>query len=495
MADGIGQERPLTIFERSQPGRRAYALPELDVPEADPGELIPPALLREEPPALPEVSEPELVRHYVTLSQRNFSIDSGFYPLGSCTMKYNPKVHEQVAALPGFAALHPLQEADGAQGALALLWQLERWVCELAGLPHATLQPAAGAHGEWTGLMLIRAYHDARGEKRGTIVIPDTAHGTNPASVTLAGYRPLAVRTGPGGGVDLDDLERKVDRDTAGLMLTNPNTLGVYDENIVEVARIFHDAGALLYYDGANLNAVMGVSRPGDMGFDIVHINTHKSFSTPHGGGGPGAGPVCCTDELERFLPVPRIVRDEGRFAWDHDRPESIGKVKGYWGNFGVLVRAYAYIRGLGAAGLRDASENAVLNANYLLSRLRDAYDVPFDRRCAHEFVLSARRQKRASGVRATDIAKRLMDYGFHPPTVYFPLLVEEALMVEPTETETRETLDRFADAMLRIAGEASELPDLLKEAPTRAPVHRLDEVRAVRRPVLRQPSPEPSPA
>jgi glycine dehydrogenase subunit 2 len=336
--------------------------------------------------------------------------------------------------------------------------------------------------------MLMRAYHESRGERRSTIVIPDTAHGTNPASVTLAGYRPVAVRTAARGGVDLDDLRAKVDGDTAGLMLTNPNTLGVYDEEIVEVARVFHEAGALLYYDGANLNAVMGVSRPGDMGFDIVHINTHKSFSTPHGGGGPGAGPVACSDALERFLPVPRVRReDDGSFRWDVDRPESIGKVKGYWGNFGVLVRAYAYIRSLGATGLREASETAVLNANYLLSRLREAYELPFDRSCAHEFVLSARRQRRASDVRATDIAKRLMDYGFHPPTVYFPLLVEEALMIEPTETESRETLDRFADAMLRIAQEAEREPELLRRAPSRAPVGRLDEVRAVRQPILRQ--------
>jgi glycine dehydrogenase subunit 2 len=486
-------ERPVTLLEQSVPGRAAYTLPALDVPEVDPTDAIPAELVRDDPPALPEVSEPDLVRHFVKLSQKNFSIDSGFYPLGSCTMKYNPKVHEQAAAMPGFALLHPLQDEDGIQGALELLWRLERWICELAGLPHATLQPAAGAHGELTGLMLIRAHHDARGDERRTIVIPDTAHGTNPASVTRAGYTPVAVKTDRRGGVDVDDLRGKVSEETAGLMLTNPNTLGVFDENITEIARLFHDVGALLYYDGANLNAVMGMSRPGDMGFDIVHINTHKSFSTPHGGGGPGAGPVACTEALERFLPVPRVARrDDGSLRWDFDKPDSVGKVKGFWGNFGVLVRAYAYIRGLGGPGLRDASENAVLNANYLLSKLRDDYDLPFDRVCAHEFVLSARRQKREHEVRALDIAKRLMDHGFHPPTVYFPLLVEEALMVEPTETESRETLDRFAEAMREIAREAAEQPDVLRTAPHTAPVHRLDEVRAVKQPVLRQPRPAP---
>jgi glycine dehydrogenase subunit 2 len=488
-------EAPRTIFEKSVPGRAAYTLPALDVPEADPAALLPAEQLRDEPPALPEVSEPDLVRHYVGLSQKNFSIDTGFYPLGSCTMKYNPKVNEQIAAMPGFSLLHPLQEEDGVQGALELLWRLERWICELAGLPHATLQPAAGAHGELTGLMLIKAHHQSRGQLRREIVIPDTAHGTNPASVTLAGYEPVAVKTDARGGVDLEDLRGKVGEQTAGLMLTNPNTLGVFDENIVEIARMFHDVGALLYYDGANLNAVMGISRPGDMGFDIVHVNTHKSFSTPHGGGGPGAGPVACSEELERFLPVPRVRRGEdGTLHWEYDRPDSIGKVKGYWGNFGVLVRAYAYIRGLGGTGLRDVSENAVLNANYLLSRLRDAYDLPFDRTCAHEFVLSARRQKRESNVRALDIAKRLMDHGFHPPTIYFPLLVEEALMVEPTETESRETLDRFAEAMRAIAEEAAAGSDALASAPHAAPVRRLDEVRAVKRPILRQPRPESEP-
>jgi glycine dehydrogenase subunit 2 len=478
-----------TIYDRSRPGRRASSLPTLDVPAVDPAEALPAGVLRALPPRLPEVSEPELVRHFVRISELNFSIDTTFYPLGSCTMKHNPKINERIAALPGFRDLHPLQEDDGAQGTLELMWRLERFLASIAGLPHVTLQPAAGAQGELTGLLLMRAHHAARGRQRRTVIIPDTAHGTNPASVTLAGYETVHVRTDARGGVDLEDLRRHVDEDVAGLMLTNPSTLGLFDENIAEVAELLHDAGALLYYDGANLNAVMGRSRPGDMGFDIVHFNTHKSFSTPHGGGGPGAGPVAVSDELEAYLPTPTVRRlDDGSFVLDRDRPLTIGKLKSHVGNVGVLVRAYAYIRGLGAEGIREAAELAVLNANYLLARLRGgAYDLPFDRICKHEFVLSARSLKREHGVRALDVAKRLMDYGFHPPTIYFPLLVDEALMFEPTETETREQLDAFVSAMRAIAVEAVEEPDTLKHAPHTTRVRRLDEVRAVKQPVVRQ--------
>ena len=403
-------------------------------------------------------------------------------------MKHNPRVNERLANLPGFRDLHPLQEEEGAQGALELMWRLQEILAEVTGLPGVSLQPAAGSQGELTGLMLVRAYFEQRGEsaQRRKVVIPDTAHGTNPASVTMAGYELTNVRTDARGNIDIEDLRAKVDEHTAALMLTNPSTLGLFDENIEEIARIFHGAGALMYYDGANLNAVCGISRPGDMGFDIVHINLHKTFSQPHGGGGPGGGPIAVRSRLEPFLPAPQVVRrDDGSFGLDHDRPLSIGRVRGFTGPFGVFVRSYAYIRSYGPL-LRDMSEAAVLNANYMLARLREAYDVPFDRHCMHEFVLSARRLKRDHGITALDIAKRLMDYGFHPPTVYFPLIVPEALMIEPTETETRETLDAFCDAMLAIAAEAAESPELLKGAPHDRSVGRLDEVRAVKEPVLR---------
>jgi glycine dehydrogenase subunit 2 len=472
------------IFEKSQSGRRGGEPPRHDgLPAAE----VPEELRRAEPPRLPELSEPEILRHFTELSTRNFGIDTGFYPLGSCTMKYNPRINERLVGLAGFAHLHPLQDEEGAQGALELMWRLQEILAEVTGLHAVSLQPAAGSQGELTGLMLMHAYFADRGEdaERTKIVIPDTAHGTNPASVTMAGYELTPVRTDARGNIDVEDLRGKVDEHTAGLMLTNPSTLGLFDENIEEIEGIFHGAGALMYYDGANLNAVCGISRPGDMGFDIVHINLHKTFSQPHGGGGPGGGPIAVREMLEPFLPVPAVVRDGGAFRLDHDRPKSIGKVRAFTGPFGVFVRSYAYIRTYGPR-LREMSEVAVLNANYLLARLRGTYDLPFDRLCMHEFVLSARGLKRKHGITALDVAKRLMDYGFHPPTVYFPLVVAEALMIEPTETEAKETLDAFADAMLAIAREAAEEPDLVKTAPTSRPIRRPDEVKAAKQPIVR---------
>jgi glycine cleavage system P protein (glycine dehydrogenase) subunit 2 len=472
------------IYERSQAGRRASSVPD---PGLEPGAAIPEHLQRSQPPRLPELAEPELVRHFTELSTRNFGIDTGFYPLGSCTMKYNPRVNERLVGLPGFRDLHPYQDDEDAQGALELMWRLQEILAEVVGLQAVTLQPAAGSQGELTGLTLISAYFKDRGEheQRREIVIPDTAHGTNPASVTMAGYTVRKVNVDERGNIDVDDLREKVGPQTAGLMLTNPSTLGLFEERIEEVAAIFHDAGALLYYDGANLNAVCGISRPGDMGFDVLHFNLHKTFSQPHGGGGPGAGSVAVRDILEPYLPTPVVVRDGDGFRLDHDRPKSIGRVRGFGGPFGVFVRAYAFIRSWGP-GLRDMSEIAVLNANYMLALLKDDYELPYDRRCMHEFVLSARGLKREYGATALDVAKRLMDYGFHPPTVYFPLVVPEALMIEPTETEAKETLDAFCQAMLAIVGEAASDPDLLKSAPHTRPVARLDEAGAAKRMVVR---------
>ena len=479
------EDQPL-IFELSTPGRVGYSLPEMDIPEADLSELLPEGFLREEEPELPEASELDIMRHYTALSKRNHGVDSGFYPLGSCTMKYNPKMNENVARFNGFAHLHPLQDESSVQGALELMYDLQEHLIEITGMDEVTLQPAAGAHGEWTGLMMIRAYHEANGDdKRTKVIVPDSAHGTNPASATVAGFETITVKSGENGLVDLEDLKKVVGEDTAALMLTNPNTLGLFEENILEMAEIVHSAGGKLYYDGANLNAVMSKARPGDMGFDVVHLNLHKTFTGPHGGGGPGSGPVGVKADLIPFLPKPILTKQDGVYKFDYDRPQSIGRVKPFYGNFGINVRAYTYIRTMGPDGLKAVTEYAVLNANYMMRRLAEYYDLPFDRHCKHEFVLSGKRQKKL-GVRTLDIAKRLLDFGYHPPTIYFPLNVEEAIMIEPTETESKETLDAFIDAMIQIAREAEENPEIVQEAPHSTVVGRMDETTAARKPILR---------
>lgn len=474
------------IFERSTPGRRGYRLPDLDVPEVPVSELIPSEFLRDEPPALPEVSELEVVRHYTQLSRLNHGVDVGFYPLGSCTMKYNPRVNEDVTSLSGFAAIHPYQPEETVQGALELMYNLGEYLAAVAGLDATTLQPAAGAHGELTGLMVIKAYHAQRGEgHRNEMIIPDSAHGTNPASCAMVNYKVIEVPSNERGGVDVEALRSLVGPNTAGLMLTNPNTLGLFDENICEIAKIVHDAGGLLYYDGANANAIMGIARPGDMGFDVVHFNLHKTFSTPHGGGGPGAGPIVVCKELAQFLPGPVVEKNGDRYSFV--TPEnSIGRMRSFYGNFLVYARAYAYILSHGPKGLREVSETAVLHANYMMNKLKDVYKLPYDRTCMHEFVLSGEWQKDQHGVRTLDIAKRLLDYGYHAPTVYFPMVVDEAIMIEPTETEPKSTLDEFIEVMRQIAQEAKENPELVTSAPHTTPLKRLDEARAARQPVLR---------
>ncbi|PAE44013.1 aminomethyl-transferring glycine dehydrogenase subunit GcvPB [Bacillus sp. 7884-1] len=474
------------IFELSTPGRIGFSLPEMDVPELEVSSLLPEGYLREEEPELPEVSELDIMRHYTALSRRNHGVDSGFYPLGSCTMKYNPKINENVARFNGFAHVHPLQDESSVQGALELLYDLQQHLIEITGMDEVTLQPAAGAHGEWTGLMMIRAYHEANGDlKRTKVIVPDSAHGTNPASATVAGLETITVKSNEYGLVDLDDLRRVVGEDTAALMLTNPNTLGLFEENIVEMAEIVHAAGGKLYYDGANLNAVLSKARPGDMGFDVVHLNLHKTFTGPHGGGGPGSGPVGVKTDLIPFLPKPVIAKRGEEYVFDYDRPQSIGRVKPFYGNFGINVRAYTYIRSMGPDGLKAVTEYAVLNANYMMRRLAEYYDLPFDKHCKHEFVLSGRRQKKL-GVRTLDIAKRLLDFGYHPPTIYFPLNVEECIMIEPTETESKETLDSFVDIMIQIAKEVEENPEIVQEAPHTTVVGRMDEATAARKPILR---------
>ena len=476
------------IFEISKPGRKAYRLPPLDVEDMDLEEHIPEKFLSKEELNFPEVNEVDVIRHYTNLSDKNYGLDTGFYPLGSCTMKYNPKINEDMARLSGFANVHPLQREDCIQGSLQLLYELDKALCEIAGMDRMTLQPAAGAHGELTGLMLIKAYHEKRGDtKRDKIIVPDSAHGTNPATASMAGYKAVEVKSTDDGIVDVEDLKKVIGDgdDIAGLMLTNPNTLGLFEKHIVEMAELIHDAGGLLYYDGANANAIMGHARPGDMGFDVVHFNIHKTFSTPHGGGGPGAGPVGVKEHLVEFLPTPLVEKDGERYFLDYDYPNSIGKVKDFYGHFGILVRAYTYILTMGRDGLKKASEMAVLNANYLLSQLKDDYYLPIDTIYKHEFVLGGLKGEQLE-VRTLDIAKRLLDFGFHPPTVYFPLIIREALMIEPTETESKETLDEFAKAMKQIAEEARRDPEILKEAPHDTIVRRPDEVRAARNPVLK---------
>lgn len=473
------------IFEMSRPGRTAYSLPVCDVPEVDPGKLIPAHLLRTKPAGLPEVYEVDVIRHYTALSRRNFGVDNGFYPLGSCTMKYNPKLNEDAARFPGFADIHPYQPESSIQGALELLYTLQNDLAAITGMDQVTLQPAAGAHGEWTGLMMIRAYHESRGERRTKVIVPDSSHGTNPASAAAAGFETVTIPSDENGLINLDALRASVGKDTAALMLTNPNTLGLFEEHILEIADIVHEAGGLLYYDGANSNAIMGIARPGDMGFDVVHLNLHKTMSTPHGGGGPGAGPVGVKRLLDPFLPKPTVEKaQDGSYYFNSDRPQSIGRVKAFYGNFSILVRAYAYIRSYGPDGLRRVSECAVLNANYMMRRLAPFYEVPYDRICKHEFVLSGKRLK-AFGMHTLDVAKRLLDFGYHPPTIYFPLNVEECMMIEPTETESKETLDAFIDTMIQIAWEAENEPELLQNAPHTTVVSRLDETLAARKPVL----------
>ncbi|WP_416149535.1 aminomethyl-transferring glycine dehydrogenase subunit GcvPB [Salipaludibacillus sp. HK11] len=479
------KNQPL-IFELSKEGRIGHSLPEMDIEEMNMEELIPSKFTRKKSPELPEVSELQIVRHYTALSNRNHGVDSGFYPLGSCTMKYNPKINEDVARFPGFAHLHPYQDESTIQGALELMYKLQRSLEEITGMDQVTLQPAAGAHGEWTGLMLISAYHEANGDHQRTkVIVPDSAHGTNPASAVVAGFDAVTVKSNEQGLVDLDHLRELAGDDTAALMLTNPNTLGLFEEQIVEMAEIIHDAGGKLYYDGANSNAILGITRPGDMGFDVVHLNLHKTFTTPHGGGGPGSGPVGVKHDLVPYLPVPLVVKEESTYRLEYDLPETIGRVKPYYGNFGINVRAYTYIRTMGPEGLRKVSEYAVLNANYMLRRLQPYFDTPYTKHCKHEFVLSGKRQKKL-GVRTLDMAKRLLDFGYHPPTIYFPINVEECLMVEPTETESKETLDEFCDAMIQIAIEAEETPEVVQEAPHNTVIDRLDETTAARKPILR---------
>jgi glycine dehydrogenase subunit 2 len=473
------------IFEMGAEGRTCTALPGPDVPERPLADLLPEGMLRTAPPELPEVSEPELVRHYVRLSQSNYSVDGNFYPLGSCTMKYNPKLNEDAAAFKGFDLIHPLQPEDLSQGALRLMYELEGCLKEIGGLARVSLQPAAGAQGELAGMLMVRAYHESKGSPRSKVIIPDSAHGTNPASAHLAGFEVVEVGSSAEGLVDTRRLRELAGPDTAGFMLTVPNTMGLFEKDIIEISGIIHEAGGLMYMDGANMNALVGLVRPGDMGFDVVHFNLHKTFSTPHGGGGPGAGPVGVSGRLVPFLPAPTVEMEGGRYYLDYDRPDSIGRVQAFNGNFGVLVRAYAYIRSLGPEGIREISENAIINANYLLARLKEHYHLPHDRHCMHEVVFSGKRQKE-HGVHTRDIAKRLLDFGFHAPTIYFPLIVEEAIMIEPTETESKQTLDEFIEAMVTIAKEAVDNPELVKTAPHHMHLSRLDETEAARHPVIR---------
>ncbi len=473
------------IFEKHSLSEASW-LPELEQSEESVLSRIPKELRRQDAAALPSVSELDVVRHFTNLSHKNFCIDSNFYPLGSCTMKYNPKALDAIAALSSFSLIHPYQDADLAQGALKILFDMQKLLSEITGMDEFTLQPAAGAHGELCGLLIARAYHRARKHKKTKVLIPDSAHGTNPATAALCGYEVVQVRTDSKGHVDTADLKSKLDSSVACFMMTNPNTLGLFEEDILEIARAVHAADALVYYDGANMNALLGICRPGDMGFDIVHLNLHKTFAVPHGSGGPGSGPVGVKKELIPFLPSPRILKQGERYLLEDGAPQSIGKLRSFYGNFGAIIRSYAYIRALGPTGLKAVSENAILNANYLKTRLAEIYDIPYNGYCMHEFVMSATRQKKRSGVKTLDIAKRLLDFGVHAPTVYFPLIVEEAMMLEPTETESKETLDEFVDILFKIEREINETPEKVLEAPHTTPVSRIDEVQAARNPNLR---------
>ena len=483
----VGPKLQPTLFERSRAGRGDGKIPH---PPKDALDRLPAAALRETPPALPELNEPEVVRHYVNLSQLNFAVDTGFYPLGSCTMKFNPKLNEWAARLPGFAGLHPMAPDEAAQGTLQLLWELEQALMAISGMRAVTLQPAAGAQGELTGILMIRAHHRKNGDtERTDVLVPDSSHGTNPATATMAGYRTITIPSAADGGVDVDAFRAALGPRTAAVMITNPSTLGLFEKRIGELLVAVHEAGALAYMDGANLNAILGRFKPGEAGFDVMHFNVHKTFSTPHGGGGPGAGPVGVGETLLPYLPTPRVLRtDDGTFRLERpaERPSSIGRLRSYVGNTGVLVRAYTYIRAHGSSGLREVSDDAVLAANYLMHRLAGTYDLPHGGPCKHEFVASATSLKKRTGVRTLDIAKRLIDYGYHPPTIYFPLIVDEAMLIEPTETESLETLDAFAEALIAIAGEAATDPDVVRAAPHTAPVRRLDEATAARQPNLR---------
>ena len=481
----VSKSSPL-IFERSREGRYAYSLPQSDIKTDSVERILDDKFIRKNKAEFPEVAELDLVRHYTELSNKNFGVDSGFYPLGSCTMKYNPKINEKVARISGFAESHPLQEEEQIQGSLEIIYSLQEELKEITGMDEVTLQPAAGAHGEWTALMIFKAYHIKNGEgHRNEVIVPDSAHGTNPASASFAGFKSVTVKSNERGEVDIEDLKRVVNENTAAIMLTNPNTLGIFEKNIMEIREIVHEAGGLLYYDGANLNAIMDKVRPGDMGFDAVHLNLHKTFTGPHGGGGPGSGPVGVKKELASYLPKPMVIKDGDTFKYDNDIENSIGRVKPFYGNFGIYLRAYTYIRTMGAQGLKEVSEAAVLNANYIKARLKDRYEIPYEQYCKHEFVLSGSKQKEY-GVRTLDMAKRLLDFGVHPPTIYFPLNVEEGMMIEPTVTESKETLDYFIDAMLQIADEVESNPDNVLEAPHTTIIDRLDETTAARKPILK---------
>ncbi|MCT4688134.1 aminomethyl-transferring glycine dehydrogenase subunit GcvPB [Vallitalea sp.] len=474
------------IFEISKDGRKSYSLPECDVPNTNIEELIPAEFLRKEDAQLPQVSEVDVIRHFTLLSNKNFGVDTGFYPLGSCTMKYNPKINEDMASLDGFTKLHPLQPESTVQGALELMYNLQESLQEITGMSKVSLQPAAGAQGELTGLMIVKAYHDYNGNhNKKKIIIPDSAHGTNPASTSMAGFTSVEIKSNDKGIVDIQALKEVLDEDVAGLMLTNPNTLGLFEKDILTISELVHEVGGLLYYDGANMNANMGITRPGDMGFDIVHLNLHKTFSAPHGGGGPGSGPVGVVKELAPFLPMPIVEKEGDEYTLKNSIETSIGAVKNFYGNFGVLVKAYTYILTMGGEGLRQASRLAVLNANYMKERLKDDYILPVDEVCKHEFVLGGLGENEGQ-VTTLDVAKRLMDYGYHPPTIYFPLIIDSAMMIEPTETESKENMDGFIDALIKIKEESISNPEKLKKAPFKTCIRRFDEVTAARKPILR---------